>query len=259
MLTRDPRRGPLLAAAGEALLYAGDPAAARLRFGQARAIARRTRDAPLLARAALGHGGLGVEIMDVDSETVGLLEEALNAIGTSDPGLTSALLARLAVELYYSPSRDRTDPLSAEAVTAARRTGDPRTMAVALNARHVGLWRPDRLADRRVVADDMIAAAQAASDPMLQLQARNWRVVDLFESGDMDEWRAEVARHGALAARAARPCLHLVLDALGRRRRASRRARRGGRGACASALAQRAPGPATATPSCSPRCCSSRS
>ena len=196
---RDPRRGPLLAAAGEALLYAGDPAAARLRFGQARAIARRTRDAPLLARAALGHGGLGVEIMDVDSETVGLLEEALNATGTSDPGLTSALLARLAVELYYSPSRDRTDPLSAEAVTAAGRTGDPRTMAVALNARHVGLWRPDRLADRRVVADDMIAAAQAASDPMLQLQARNWRVVDLFESGDMDEWRAEVARHGALA------------------------------------------------------------
>jgi tetratricopeptide (TPR) repeat protein len=195
----DPRRGGLLAAAGEALLHAGDPAAARLRFGQARAIARRARDAPLLARAALGHGGLGVEIMDVDSETVGLLEEALNAIGTSDPGLTSALLARLAVELYYSPSRDRTDALSAEAVTAASSTGDPRTLAVALNARHVGLWRPDRLADRRVVADEMIAAAQAASDPMLQLQARNWRVVDLFESGDMDEWRAEVARHGALA------------------------------------------------------------
>ena len=114
---RDPRRGALLAAAGEALLHAGDPAAARLRFGQARAIARRARDAPLLARAALGHGGLGVEIMDVDSETVGLLEEALNAIGTSDPGLTSALLARLAVELYYSPSRDRTD-------RAQRRGGD---------------------------------------------------------------------------------------------------------------------------------------
>ncbi len=128
----DRRRGSLLAAAGEALLHAGDPAAARLRFEQARAIARRTRDAALLARAALGHGGLGVEIMDVDSETVGILEEALNAIRGSDPGLESALLARLAVELYYSPSRDRTDPLSAESVAAARRTGDPRTIAVAL-------------------------------------------------------------------------------------------------------------------------------
>jgi tetratricopeptide (TPR) repeat protein len=140
-----------------------------------------------------------VEIMDVDGETVGLLEEALNAIGTGDPGMTSALLARLAVELYYSPSRDRTDPLSAEAVTAARRTADPRAIAVALNARHVALWRPDRLAERGAAADEMIAAAQAASDPMLQLQARNWRAVDLFEAGDMDEWRAEVARHAALA------------------------------------------------------------
>jgi tetratricopeptide (TPR) repeat protein len=195
----DPRRGPLLAAAGEALLHAGDPAAARLRFGQARAIARRSRDAHLLARTALGHGGLGVEIMDVDSETVGLLEEALNAIGTSDPGLSSALLARLAVELYYSPSRDRTDALSAKAVAAARNTGDPRTVAVALNARHVGLWRPDRLAERRTTAEEMIAAAQAASDPMLQLQGRNWLAVDLFEAGDMSEWRAETARHGALA------------------------------------------------------------
>ena len=121
----DPRRGVLLAAAGEALLHAGDPAAARLRFGQARAIARRTRDAPLLARAALGHGGLGVEIMDVDSETVGLLEEALNAVGRSDPGTASTLLARLAVELYYSPSRDRADALSAEAVTAGAPYGRP--------------------------------------------------------------------------------------------------------------------------------------
>jgi DNA-binding SARP family transcriptional activator len=195
----DPRRGTLLAAAGEALLHAGDPAAARLRFGQARAIARRTRDARLLARAALGHGGLAVEIMDVDSETVGLLEEALNAVGATDPGAASALLARLAVELYYSPSRDRTDALSAEAVRSARRTGDPRAIAVALNARHVGLWRPDRLSERRVIADEMIAFAQAASDPMLALQARNWRVVDLFEAGEMSEWRLEVARHGSLA------------------------------------------------------------
>ena len=196
----DQRRGSLLAAAGEALLHAGDPAAARLRFEQARAIARRTRDAALLARTALGHGGLGVAIMDVDGETVGILEEALNAIRGSDPGLESALLARLAVELYYSPSRDRTDPLSAEAVVAARRTGDPRTIAVALNARHVALWRPDRLAERRAAAEEMIAAAQSASDAMLQLQARNWRAVDLFEAGDLSEWRGEVRRHATLAA-----------------------------------------------------------
>jgi hypothetical protein len=34
-----------------------------------------------------------------------------------------------------------------------------------------------------------------------ELQGRNWRVVDLFEAMDMDAWRAEVRRHGELAAR----------------------------------------------------------
>jgi tetratricopeptide (TPR) repeat protein len=135
-----------------------------------------------------------------DGERVGLLEEALNALGASDPGVTSALLARLAVELYYSPSRDRTGPLSAQAVVAARQTGDPRAIAVALNACHVALWRPDRLQERRAAADEMIAAAQSAGDPILQLQARNWRIVDLFEAGAMAAWRTEVARHAVLAA-----------------------------------------------------------
>jgi hypothetical protein len=72
------------------------------------------------------------------------------------------------------------------------------------SARHLcswaGLTPTVRNSDQTDAADEMIAAAQAASDPMLQLQARNWRVVDLFESGDMSEWRAEAVRHGALAA-----------------------------------------------------------
>ncbi|MDX6541706.1 MAG: hypothetical protein QOI71_3316, partial [Gaiellales bacterium] len=49
-------------------------------------------------------------------------------------------------------------------------------------------------------ADEMVAAAQSASDPMLQLQARNWRAVDLFEAGDLTQWRDEVKRHAELAA-----------------------------------------------------------
>ena len=100
----------------------------------------------------------------------------------------------------------------------------------------------------------MIAAAQAASDPMLQLQARNWRTVDLFEAGDMNEWRAEVARHGALAAELRVPAytwytpLWAAVDALhaGRLEEAAELRER--------ARAQGKPRPATGTPSCSPRC-----
>jgi len=195
----DTQRGGLLAGAGEALLHAGDHAAARARFAQATALARRARDPALLARAAVGACGLGVSIHDVDGERVGLLEEALHATPPDRQATRSALFARLAVELYYSPERGVSDRLSAEAVMAARESGDPHALAAALNARHVALWRPDRLTQRLDVAAEMIATARAAGEPALQLQAHNWRVTDLHEAGDFAGMQAEIARHAALA------------------------------------------------------------
>ena len=195
----DPRIGRLQIARGEALLRAGDPGGAGECFTAAATIARVLGDAELLAHAALGRTGLGVAIIGLDAERIALLEEALDALGDADDVLRSQLLARLAVELYYAPTRDRSEALSAEAVTVARATGEPRAVAAALNARHVSLWRPDRVHERLEVADEMVHAAHAAGERHLELQARNWRVVDLFELGEMDAWRLEVRRHGALA------------------------------------------------------------
>jgi tetratricopeptide (TPR) repeat protein len=189
----------LLLARGDALLRAGEPAAARECFAEAAALARSTGDPALLARAALGHAGLGVTIIDFDQAAVARLEEALAALGEREPVLRSQLLARLAVELYYAPSRDRSEAVSSEAVAVAQAAGDARAVANALNARHVALWKPDRLSERRATADAMIEAAQAAGDRQLELQARNWRVVDLFEAGAIADWREEVRRHGELA------------------------------------------------------------
>jgi DNA-binding SARP family transcriptional activator len=193
-------RAPLLLARGDALLGAGEPGAARACFTDAAAVARATGDRSLLARAALGHAGLGVAIIDLDEPAIALLEEALDALGKSEPLLRSELLARLAVERYYAPSRDRSEALSAQAVAVARSAGDQRAVAAALNARHVALWRPDCLGERLEAAEEMIAVAVAAGERQLELQARNWRVVDLFEAAEMAEWRAEVRRHGELAA-----------------------------------------------------------
>lgn len=198
--TREAESGPLLLVRGDALLRAGEPALARSCFERAAAVARRAGDTELLGRAALGHAGLGVTIIDLDARAISLLEEALAAV--DEAVLRSELLARLAVELYYAPSRDRSEALSSQAVAVARESGDRRALAAALNARHVALWRPDRLRERLAAAEEMI---DAADDPHVELQARNWRVVDLFEALDMNEWRAEVARHGELAARLRMP------------------------------------------------------
>ena len=158
---------------------------------------RRTHDAGLLGEAALGFAGLGIAIVDLDAETIARLEEALAA--AIDPVLRSRLQARLAVELYYAPDRTRSEALSAAAVATARDAGNGKALASALNARHVALWRPDRVEDRLATAADMIAAARETGERHAELQARNWRVADLFELGDMPAFREEVARHARLA------------------------------------------------------------
>src|SRR5205823_405029 len=122
----------------------------------AAALARERDDARGLAQAALGFAGLGVTIVRVDQPTVALLDEALSMLGEADQALRARLLARLAVELYYAPARDRSDALSRDAVATARAAGDPGSLGFALNARHVALWKPDRLKERLRIADEMI-------------------------------------------------------------------------------------------------------
>jgi DNA-binding SARP family transcriptional activator/tetratricopeptide (TPR) repeat protein len=189
--------GPVLLARGDALARAGEPEAARASFTAARELALRLSDPDLLASSALGFAGLGVAIIGLDTEAIARLEEALDRV--SDAALRSRLQARLAVELYYAPDRARSEALSAQAVATGEASGDAAALASALGARHVALWRPDRVEERLAVADEMTAAARAAGDRHAELQAHNWRVCDLFELGDMTAWREEVARHARLA------------------------------------------------------------
>ncbi len=195
--------GPILLARGDALLRAGETGAARGAFTSARELARRYGDDVLLAEAALGFAGLGIAIVDLDSDTIARLEEALDRV--NDSVLRSRLQARLAVELYYAPDRTRSEVLSAEAVATAEASGDARALAWSLGARHVALWRPDRVEERLATADEMIRAAREGGDRHAELQGHNWRVTDLFELGDMAAWRAETIGHARLAAELALP------------------------------------------------------
>lgn len=179
----------------EALARAGQVTAARRTFLDASARARAEGDGALLARVALGAGGVGTAIAAVDEEIVELLEVALQAIGEGDPATRSRLLSRLAVELFYLPSRARSEALAGEAVELARATGDADALSSALNAQHVVMWRPDRVRERLAISDEMAALG----DPEADLQARNWRVTDLWEAGDLEAWSAAVARHDELA------------------------------------------------------------
>jgi DNA-binding SARP family transcriptional activator len=200
----DPERGEVLLALGRAHDRAGRRGPARGAFAEAAELARAVRDSDLLARAALGHGGTAVVIAAADPPAVSLLEEALAATPADDLATTARLLARLSVELYYSDSA-RARELSALAVERARRVDDAAALAAALNAYRVALWFPHHADERLAVADDMIAAAEAAGDREAVLQGRNWRVVDLLELGRVREAAAEIDAYEAIADAVALP------------------------------------------------------
>lgn len=194
-------RGRLRCALGEALQAADRPADARGALDEAARLARRAGDAELLARVALAVSRGAVAIVRVDRERVALLDEALDALPLEARDLRSLVQARLAIELAYDPDEARRQRLSADALAQAREGGDPRTLAVALGARHVVLWGPDHTRERLGLADEMVTLAQRAGDPALELQARSWRIVDLDELGEGPALEAELDAYAATAAR----------------------------------------------------------
>jgi predicted ATPase len=130
------QRAELLLALGEAQSRAGNTTHARETFALAAELARVLGQPALLARAALGFAGALVTPGSVDEDTVRWLEAALDVLGEDDGTLRAQVLARLAMELFYSDARERRLRLSEEAVALARRLGEKTTLAVVLNAQH---------------------------------------------------------------------------------------------------------------------------
>jgi hypothetical protein len=99
--------------------------------------------------------------------------------------LRAELLARPAITRTYSPDRGESARIAAQAVKIARRHGDPATLARALCAQHVSLGAPEHLEQRLQTANEMLELADRAGHRESALQARNFKVTDLLEAGDM--------------------------------------------------------------------------
>ena len=201
----DPVRAELLLSQGASEDRAGIEAAARTTFQSAAATARVLQDPSLLGRAALGFAGQWSVLGRVDEARLALLEEALEALGDEDSPLRARLLARLALELYYSGDPERRLALSEQAVDLARRLGDPRTLAACLDARHYALWRPENVNERLEVAAELRRVAEQTGDPELELEGAGWTVVDLLELGDIQGADIQIAAASKLAEAMQRP------------------------------------------------------
>ncbi len=198
-------RCDLLLSRGEAEHRAGERPSARATFEEAAALARRLGPPERFGRAVLGVGlaSGAVESYEsgkVDQPLVGMLEESLAALPPEDGPLRARLLGRLAAALYFVPdSHSRRQALAGEAVAVARRIGDGRAVASALNSKRYALWGPDNLEERLADATEILRLAETTRDRERELQARQWRLWDLLEKGDLRAADLEIGAHAALA------------------------------------------------------------
>ena len=192
---RPQQRCELLLAVGEARMAASDVPAARTAYQQAGELARRIGSSEALARAGLG---LGLEFTSgiVDPVQVGLLEEALAALGEADSPLRARVLAGLARALVSTPQVERRLALSEDAVQMARRLGDPATLAAVLFGRHLAIWGSERAevaGERLAIATEAVGLAEQIGDRAMALRGRGLRRIDLLELGDLAGYDADLA------------------------------------------------------------------
>jgi tetratricopeptide (TPR) repeat protein len=192
------RRGELLVGLGVAQARAGRAGEAQAAFREASELARQLGDPRLLARATLGLAGIGVTILDVEEALAAQLSDALELLPETDEALRVELLARLAIARAYSPDRDESARIAEQAVELARTDDAPATLARALCARHVSLGAPDRLEQRLAAATEMLELADLVGDTESALQARNFRVTDVLETGDIAGFDRELEAYAAL-------------------------------------------------------------
>jgi tetratricopeptide (TPR) repeat protein len=201
----EPTRCELLLGLGESHSKASEFDHSRAAFVAAADLARTAGLAEELALAALGLARGWIEQGTTDPATIALLQEALAALPEADTTLRARLLGRLAMELHFSGDPERCQALARQAVTLARRLGDPSTLAFALNAHHWAQRGQEEVGELLAIADEIISHADASGELELALQGHSWRLVDLLELGRPEGIDDEIAACVSLADRLGQP------------------------------------------------------
>ncbi|HET9184562.1 MAG TPA: AAA family ATPase, partial [Solirubrobacterales bacterium] len=189
---------------GRAQNRAGGSTLAKQTFERAADLASASGRPDLLRRAALGYAGPWLELGTVEPKRLGLLERALEAVGPQDSSDRAALLARLALEVYYS-GPERRERLSREAVEVARRLGDPNALARTLMSRRVAISGSSDLEQRLAVSTELVDLARRSGAHQMELWGRVWRAADHLERADVDAAYREFEEYSELARRLRQP------------------------------------------------------
>jgi eukaryotic-like serine/threonine-protein kinase len=202
----EEERCRLLLATGRALISAADPASAHRNFQAAFRHATEAGLTDLMAEAALGLGDILTGVGSVSQELVETLEAAISATAGKESALRVRLLARLGEAYRFDKStKYKEDELSREAVSMARRVGDPQATAQALYARIISLGEGREAHTQIKLATELIETATKAGDVERRLLGLRMRMVMLFYVNRILEARRDVEHYAELAAEARLP------------------------------------------------------
>jgi DNA-binding NarL/FixJ family response regulator len=203
-------RCQLLEALGEAHTRAGEYLLAQEALEQAAKLALRNGCTAELARAALGYEMASWCPGMPGFVAAQLLREALNAVDPDQLTLVARLLSALARALIFSGEEEQAMKVHGQALSIARRCGDPLILASTLVATLTARWQHERSSERIACAEEAARLAAAAGDRALVLDATAWRMFDSFELGDMPLWMKTIDSYERGAEELREPFLRYV-------------------------------------------------
>jgi len=205
-------RCELLLALADAQGRAGRGPAAKSTYLRVADLARSSRLADMLARAAIGYGGRFLWAHALTDEwLVSLLEDGLSAVGKTDSALRVQLLGRLAAALRHGPSRERRERICEETIAIARRIDDPGTLAYALAAAEAALHAPHTAQRRLIAGGEIVVLASRAGDAERLFDGHEHAFWAAWELGDPDRRAAELASMARVAEELRQPAQFWML------------------------------------------------
>jgi hypothetical protein len=203
-LSSDAERVDVLLGLGRAQMLTGEHALARRTCERAAALARRLGDGVRLARAALEYGGAFV-YGAVDEKLIGLLEEAMAALGSEETAESARVMARLAAARQPAPDPGEPIELAQRAIGVARRVGDEDTLLATLRAAGSAMMDFADPADRIAINKEQAALGERLRRPVDVLRANMRLAFDHYELGAVSAASDAIDECAAIAETLAHP------------------------------------------------------
>jgi DNA-binding NarL/FixJ family response regulator len=124
-------------------------------------------------------------VPEVNVQLRRLCEAALEALPTTQPGLTARVTARLADVCHYLGDLSAAHAACAQLLDLGRRSGDPRAVAIGLHALQLDASGPYGVDERARLAQQLLCVARELADPTETASAHLWLVDVALQRGDI--------------------------------------------------------------------------